>query len=97
MDVLSIALIGPRNAADECSAKLTARGGWLSQVGEDGPGNSGIDNTNPRLREELRAAGLDDDIKVVEVQVGSDAELAEVQAIAGEFGYRLRLHWRVSQ
>ena len=87
MEVLAIALIGPRDRAEACAAAL-GRNGWRAEVGDDGPGSSGVDNTNPRLLEELGV----DDFKVVDVEVGRAGELAEVQEVALAHGFRLRLH-----
>lgn len=92
MEVLAIALIGPRDRADDCAATLNSHG-WSAEVGADGPGSSGVDNTNPRLLDELGVA----DFKVVDVEVGRASQLDEVQAVAGELGFRLRLHGWVTR
>ena len=87
MDVLAIALIGTPDAAVACVTALAGRG-WDAQLGDDGPGNSGVDNTNPRLLEELGMPA----VKVVEVYVGRSGELDQVQSVAADHGFRLRLH-----
>lgn len=92
MDMFEIVLVGPRAAADQLVAALGVAG-WPAAVDTDGPGNTGIDNTDPAYLAELAEAGQPTDVKAVDVISGrGEDDLADVCAIAARHGFWLRLH-----